>query len=51
MRDAMCTDAHEPAGAEGLWWGLVAGLAAVAVFLLVRVRARLGQAISRLEIA
>jgi MATE family multidrug resistance protein len=39
-----------PAGAEGLWWGLVAGLAAVAAFLLVRVRTRLKREIARLEI-
>jgi MATE family multidrug resistance protein len=29
------------AGPVGLWWGLVAGLAAVAVFLLVRIRHKL----------
>jgi MATE family multidrug resistance protein len=31
-------------GAQGLWWGLVLGLAAVAVILLVRVRYRIGPA-------
>ncbi len=30
-----------PAGPKGLWWGLVAGLAAVGIFLLLRVRQRL----------
>ncbi len=38
------------AGAVGLWWGLVAGLAAVAAFLVLRVRARLGQALRRVAI-
>jgi MATE family multidrug resistance protein len=33
--------------ATGLWWGFVAGLAAVAVFLMIRVRARLSGAIGR----
>jgi MATE family multidrug resistance protein len=39
-----------PAGPSGLWWGLVAGLAAVATFLLLRVRSRLGRAIDRVVI-
>jgi MATE family multidrug resistance protein len=29
-----------PARAVGLWWGLVAGLAAVAIFLMLRIRWR-----------
>ena len=37
-------------GAAGLWWGLVAGLVAVAVFLLLRVRARLSRALHRILI-
>lgn len=37
-------------GARGLWWGFVAGLAAVAAFLLLRVRAKLGGELSRLVI-
>lgn len=37
-------------GPQGLWWGLVAGLAAVAVLLLVRMRHRLGGAIARVRI-
>ena len=37
-------------GAVGLWWGLVAGLAAVALLLLVRVRIRLGRALHRIVI-
>ena len=36
--------------AAGLWWGLVAGLVAVAVFLLLRVRARLSRALHRILI-
>jgi MATE family multidrug resistance protein len=35
-------------GPEGLWWGLVVGLAAVATFLTLRVRARLGGTLRRL---
>ena len=34
-------------GAAGLWWGFVAGLAAVAVMLLLRTRGRLRRTISR----
>ena len=34
-------------GPPGLWWGLVAGLAAVAIILLLRVRARLSRHIRR----
>jgi MATE family multidrug resistance protein len=37
-------------GPQGLWWGLVAGLAAVATALLVRVRVQLGQEMRRLVI-
>ncbi len=35
-------------GPQGLWWGLVLGLVGVAIALVMRVRWRLGQAISRL---
>ncbi len=41
---------HEHGGVVGLWWGFVAGLAAVATLLLLRVRARLGQTLERLQI-
>ena len=41
---------HTGAGAAGLWWGLVAGLAAVAFFMLVRVRSRMAGALERLAI-
>jgi MATE family multidrug resistance protein len=37
-------------GPQGLWWGLVAGLAMVAGLLLLRVRARLGQRLERIVI-
>jgi MATE family multidrug resistance protein len=37
-------------GPAGLWWGLVAGLAAVGVVLLVRVRVQMGRAMRRVEI-
>lgn len=37
-------------GAQGLWWGLVVGLAAVAVFLVLRVRSRLSRSLERLVI-
>ena len=37
-------------GAIGLWWGLVAGLAAVAVFLLARVVTVLRRGVRRVEI-
>ena len=37
-------------GAAGLWWGLVAGLVAVACFLLLRVRSRLSQTLHRILI-
>lgn len=35
-------------GAQGLWWGLVVGLAAVALLLLIRVRSRMGRDLRRL---
>jgi len=35
-------------GVTGLWWGFVAGLGAVAAFLVARVRVRLSRPISRL---
>ncbi len=35
-------------GAAGLWWGLAAGLAAVAVLLVLRVRDRMGRELSRI---
>ena len=38
------------AGAVGLWWGLVVGLAAVGVFLLLRIRARMGTDLRRIVI-
>lgn len=38
---------HTSLGPRGLWWGFVAGLAAVAVLLLARVRYRLRQQIGR----
>jgi MATE family multidrug resistance protein len=37
-------------GAVGLWWGFVAGLAAVALFLVARIRQRLRLAVARIEI-
>jgi len=37
-------------GAKGLWWGFVAGLGAVALFLLMRVRVRLATVISRTRV-
>ena len=37
-------------GARGLWWGLVAALACVAVFLVVRVRIRLRGEMTRLVV-
>lgn len=39
-----------PLGAPGLWWGLVLGLAVVAMVLLVRVRRRLWAPLERLVI-
>ncbi|MCZ6596943.1 MAG: MATE family efflux transporter [Planctomycetota bacterium] len=37
-------------GPQGLWWGLVAGLASVALSLLLRVRNRLSRTVKRLRI-
>jgi multidrug resistance protein, MATE family len=37
-------------GPAGLWWGLAAGLGAVAVLLLFRVRSRLGRDLTRVVI-
>lgn len=37
-------------GPKGLWWGLVAGLAAVGACLLVRVRRRLAGDVTRLDL-
>jgi MATE family multidrug resistance protein len=37
-------------GAVGLWWGIVVGLAAVALILLARVRVRLGRTMRRVII-
>jgi MATE family multidrug resistance protein len=39
-----------PAGPVGLWWGLVVGLAAVAIFLLLRIRALMGRELRRIVI-
>ncbi len=37
-------------GPDGLWWGLVLGLAVVSVFLLLRVRVRFGQDLRRIVV-
>jgi MATE family multidrug resistance protein len=37
-------------GPRGLWWGLVAGLAAVAVIVLIRLRARMAGTLQRIHI-
>lgn len=37
-------------GVVGLWWGFVAGLVAVAAFLLLRVRVRLGGTLERVRV-
>lgn len=39
-----------PAGAVGLWWGLVAGLGAVALLLVLRMRRRFGGELRRVMI-
>ena len=39
-----------PAGPVGLWWGLVVGLAAVATFLVLRVRVRMRRDLHRIVI-
>jgi MATE family multidrug resistance protein len=41
---------HAGLGPAGLWWGLVVGLSIVAVFLILRVRARLRRHIARVVI-
>jgi multidrug resistance protein, MATE family len=41
---------NSPLGAVGLWWGLVVGLAAVAFFLLLRLRRRLRRGVRRVVI-
>jgi MATE family multidrug resistance protein len=38
------------AGAAGLWWGFVAGLGAVAIFLLLRVRLLMGRELRRVVV-
>jgi len=37
-------------GPQGLWWGFVAGLASVALFLLVRVRVLFSRGVSRVRV-
>ena len=37
-------------GVAGLWWGFVAGLAAVATFLVMRVRVKLGGTLERMKL-
>jgi MATE family multidrug resistance protein len=39
-----------PLGPRGLWWGLVAGLGAVATFLIIRIRWRMGRELTRVVI-
>ncbi|NIP77867.1 MAG: MATE family efflux transporter, partial [Gemmatimonadetes bacterium] len=39
-----------PAGPVGLWWGLVAGLGLVALFLVARVRVRMSRDLARVLI-
>ena len=39
-----------PLGPQGLWWGFVAGLASVAVFLLIRVRALFRRGVTRVHV-
>ncbi len=39
-----------PAGPVGLWWGLAAGLGAVSLLLLLRVRHRMGRDLQRVMI-
>jgi MATE family multidrug resistance protein len=41
---------HTGMGPQGLWWGFVAGLASVALFLLWRVRVVFRRGVSRLEL-
>jgi MATE family multidrug resistance protein len=37
-------------GPQGLWWGFVAGLASVALFLLIRVRLLFKRGVSRIHV-
>jgi MATE family, multidrug efflux pump len=37
-------------GPQGLWWGFVAGLAAVGLFLLIRVRILFARGVSRVHV-
>jgi MATE family multidrug resistance protein len=37
-------------GVVGLWWGFVVGLAAVAAFLVARVRVTLGRDVERVQV-
>jgi Na+-driven multidrug efflux pump len=37
-------------GSQGLWWGFVAGLASVAIFLAVRVRVLFRRGVSRIQL-
>ena len=39
-----------PLGARGLWWGLVVGLAAVALFLVIRVRWKFARTLERVRV-
>jgi MATE family multidrug resistance protein len=39
-----------PAGPRGLWWGLVLGLAAVAILFMVRIRGLMGSELRRIVI-
>lgn len=41
---------YTPLGAVGLWWGFVVGLAAVAFFLLLRIRHRFANELSRIVV-
>ena len=41
---------HSGMGSPGLWWGFVAGLASVALFLLLRVRALFRRGVSRIHV-
>jgi MATE family multidrug resistance protein len=41
---------YTPAGPRGLWWGLTVGLVLVALFLVLRVRRRLGGTLMRVVI-
>jgi MATE family multidrug resistance protein len=41
---------HTAAGPAGMWWGLVVGLAVVAVILVLRVRLRLRGSLARVRV-